>query len=76
MSGMNKEPSPRLKQAVTKLRNAEAAIAASREEVYDAILDDYDDGVRQVNIVQTTGLTRERIRQIVKAGQEKRGQAQ
>lgn len=76
MVGMDKEPSPRLKQAVTKYRRAEAAVTTSRDEMYAAILADLADGVRQVDIVQATGLTRERIRQIVKADQEKRGEAQ
>lgn len=75
MVGMDKEPSPRLKQAVTKYRRTEAAVATSRDEMYAAILADLADGVRQVDIVQTTGLTRERIRQIVKADQERRGEA-
>ncbi|MFJ8784976.1 hypothetical protein [Streptomyces sp. NPDC102476] len=73
---MDKEPSTRLKQAVTKYRRAEAAVTTSRDEMYAAILADLTEGVRQVDVVQTTGLTRERIRQIVKADQEKRGEAQ
>jgi Zn-dependent M32 family carboxypeptidase len=70
MVGMDKEPSPRLKQAVAKYRRSEAAVTTSRDEMYDAILEDLAGGVRQVDIVQATGLTRERIRQIVKASQE------
>jgi len=38
--------------------------------MYAAILNDLDNGVRQTDIVRTTGLTRERIRQIVKAHKE------
>lgn len=67
MVGMDKQPSTRLKQAVAKYRRAEAAVTSTRDEMYAAILDDLADGVRQVDIVQATGLTRERIRQIVKA---------
>lgn len=67
MVGMDKEPSTRLKQAVTKYRRAEAAVTATRDEMYAAILEDLARGVRQVDVVQATGLTRERIRQIVKA---------
>ena len=72
MVGMDNEPSTRLKQAVAKYRRAEATVMTSRDEMYAAILEDLGDGVRQVDIVQATGLTRERIRQIVKADQEKR----
>jgi hypothetical protein len=73
MVGMDKEPSSRLKQAVTKYRRAEAAVIDTRDEVYAAILADLADGVRQADIVRATGLTRERIRQIVNADKEKRG---
>lgn len=71
MVGMDKQPSTRLKQAVTKYRRAEVAVTTTRDEMYAAILEDLADGVRQVDIVQATGLTRERIRQIVKADQKK-----
>ena len=73
MLGMNKEPSTRLKQAVVKYRRAEAAVTTTRDEMYGAILADLADGVRQADIVRTTGLTRERIRQIVKASQAAEG---
>lgn len=72
MAGMNKEPSTHLKQAVTKYRRAEAAVSISRDEMYAAILADLSDGVRQVDIVKATGLTRERIRQIVNADKKRR----
>jgi hypothetical protein len=71
MVDMDKEPSTRLKQAVTKYRRAEAAVTTTRDEMYDAILSDLADGVRQVDVVQATGLTRERIRQIVNADKQK-----
>lgn len=70
MVGMDREPSTRLKQAVTKYRRAEAAVTSTRDEMYAAILADLDEGVRQTDIVRATGLTRERIRQIVKAHKE------
>lgn len=73
---MNKEPTTRLTQAVTRYRRAEAAVAATRDEMYAAILADLADGVRQAEVVRATGLTRERIRQIVNADKEKRGDAQ
>lgn len=73
MVGMDKEPSTRLKQAVTKYRRAEATLASTRDEMYAAILADLSDGVRQTDIVRATGLTRERIRQIVKASQDTPG---
>lgn len=76
MVGMDKEPSSRLKQAVTKYRRAEAAVIDTRDEVYAAILADLADGVRQADIVRATGLTRERIRQIVNADKERRGEGQ
>lgn len=76
MVGMDKEPSTRLKQAVTKYRRAEAAVTSSRDDMYAAILADLTKGVRQADIVRTTGLTRERIRQIVNADKEKRGTGQ
>lgn len=68
---MDKEPSTRLTQAVTKYRNAEAAVTTNRDEMYAAILADLADGVRQTDIVRATGLTRERIRQIARADKEK-----
>lgn len=72
MAGMDKGPSTRLKQAVTKYRRAEAAVNTSRDEMYAAILADLADGVRQVDIVRATGLTRERIRQIVNTNKKRR----
>ena len=74
--GMDREPSSRLKQAVTKYRRAEAAVTSTRDEMYAAILDDLDGGVRQTDIVRATGLTRERIRQIANAAKRKRGESQ
>lgn len=76
MVGMDREPSSRLKQAVTKYRRAEAAVTSTRDEMYAAILNDLAEGVRQTDIVRATGLTRERIRQIVNADKGKRGGAQ
>lgn len=73
MVGMDKEPSTRLKQAVTKYRRAEAAVTSTRDEMYAAILEDLANGVRQTDVVRATGLTRERIRQIVNADKDKRG---
>lgn len=72
MATMDKEPSPRLRQAITKYRRAEATVNAARDEAYAAILADLADGVRQTDIVRATGLTRERIRQIVVADKKKR----
>jgi hypothetical protein len=72
MAGMDREPSTHLKQAVAKYRRAEVAVSTSRDEMYAAILADLADGVRQVDIVRATGLTRERIRQIVNADKMRR----
>lgn len=42
--------------------------AAARSMLADAIVDAARDGMRQVDIVKTTGYTRERVRQILRAG--------
>ncbi len=72
MKDMNKEPSTQLKQAIAKYRRAKDAVATTRDEMYDAVIADLANGVRQTDIVRATGLTRERIRQIVTADKKKR----
>ena len=69
---MSEQPSDRLKQAVLRYRRAEASVAKARNKMYDAILLDLSSGVRQTDVVRATGLTRERIRQIVKAAEQRK----
>ncbi|TKG67039.1 hypothetical protein [Prauserella endophytica] len=52
----------------TKARDEEAIAA-----LHQAIVDDLDDGIPQVELVRITGYTRERIRQIAKAVRQARG---
>lgn len=66
------EPSDRFRQAVAEYQEAKEAKAQARQEFHAAILDDLANGVRQTDIVRATGLTRERIRQIVTADKKKR----
>lgn len=72
MVGMDREPSDRLKKAVTKLQKAKDAEETARQEVYAAILEDLANGTRQVDITRATGYTREHIRQLVIADRQKR----
>lgn len=68
---MTREPSDRLKRAVTKHQKTKTAEEQARQEVYAAILEDLANGTRQVDIVRETGYTREHIRQIVLADRKK-----
>lgn len=45
-----------------------AKIGQARQELADAIVSAARDGMRQVDIVKITGYTRERVRQILRAG--------
>lgn len=72
MGAVSKEPSDRLKKAVTAHQKAKGAEDKARQQVYAAILEDIADGVRQVDITRATGYTREHIRQLVLADKKKR----
>jgi activator of 2-hydroxyglutaryl-CoA dehydratase len=72
MMGMTQEPSDRLKKAVAKHRSIKKAEEEARQEVYAAILEDLNGGVRQVDITRVTDYTREHIRQLVLADKKKR----
>ncbi|MEW2383053.1 hypothetical protein AB0873_13345 [Micromonospora sp. NPDC047707] len=55
----------RAEQLVTNARND---VAEARSRLAEAIVDAARDGMRQVDIVRVTGYTRERVRQILRAG--------
>ncbi|QGN47423.1 hypothetical protein ACN26Y_14770 [Micromonospora sp. WMMD558] len=55
----------RAEQLVTNARND---VAEARSRFAEAIVDAARDGMRQVDIVRVTGYTRERVRQILRAG--------
>jgi uncharacterized protein with gpF-like domain len=56
-----------LNAAAERYRAAEAAADQARAELHDAILGAVREGVAQREIVDITGYTRERIRQIARA---------
>ena len=61
-----------LQAAARAYRRAERAYESRRAELAAAIVEANDAGVRQHEIVSITGYTRERIRQILKAEDERR----
>lgn len=56
-----------LAQAVRAHNAALAAVVTSRERLYAAIADAARDGMRQSDIVDVTGYTREQVRRICRA---------
>jgi CRP-like cAMP-binding protein len=68
--------SDRLLAAARRFRRAERAYEQAREELAEAIVGAaLDEGMRQVDIVDATGYTREHIRRIVDEARRKRMQA-
>lgn len=62
------DTSPALRRAALRRTKALADLEAAQHDLAAAIRSDAAAGVRQVDIVKATGYTRERVRQIVKAG--------
>lgn len=61
-----------LEAATRAYRRAQNAVEKRREALAEAVCKAAHDGVRQVDICRITGYTRERVRQIVKAGHDAR----
>lgn len=53
-----------LEQAATRYKNATSEVDRARAELQSEIVKAAQAGVRQAEIVRTTGYTRERVRQI------------
>jgi hypothetical protein len=47
---------------------ARARVDRARQELHEAIIAEYRGGARQVDIVKISGYSRERVRQILRAG--------
>lgn len=63
---------PELKRLATAYHRAQKKADDLRAELFDAIrAEAAKDGVKQVDIVDDTGFTREHIRRIVKAGADR-----
>jgi hypothetical protein len=61
-------PNPELKRLASAYHRAQGKADALRAELFDAIrAESSKEGVKQVDIVNDTGFTREHIRRIVKA---------
>jgi hypothetical protein len=54
-------------EARAQVPAAWARVAERRSELAEAIAEAYRDGMRQIDIIQQTGLSRERVRQILRA---------
>lgn len=61
-----------LEAATRAYRRAQKAVEKRRDELFAAVVKATDAGVRQVKIVEITGYTRERIRQIVDADRKRK----
>jgi len=48
--------------------DAKARVDQARAELHQAIVDEFRGGARQVDLVRRTGYSRERVRQILRAG--------
>lgn len=64
----------RLEAAAKAYRRAERRADETRSELFAAIVEADAAGMAQVDIVRTTGYTRERVRQIVQAHKTRGGQ--
>jgi hypothetical protein len=56
-----------LEEARTHVPKARDALAEKRSEMAEAIAEAYHSGMRQVEIIRMTGLSRERVRLILRA---------
>lgn len=67
ISGMSKEPSERAVKANAAYQRARKRADEAREELHAALVADLADGVRQVDLVNLTGYTREHLRKLAKS---------
>jgi hypothetical protein len=72
VSGLEPEPSQWLRNAVERRRQCEEKLEEAIAELHEAIASESGRGVMQKKICEETGLSRDRIRMIVKQQHLKR----